>query len=268
MTIKKNTLPIIGQFILIGLMNVLLFAQSSSAKNIHRDYYALKIYTLKNAAQQARVENYLQFAYLPALHRAGIPDVGVFEPVTPDSSQLKIYVFIPFRKFREFENLNRTLTKDATYQAAGKDYIDAPYNDLPYERIQTILLRAFPGMPHPAVPQLTAEKTQRVYELRSYENPTEKYHLNKFKMFNTGDEIGLFKRLGFHAAFYAEVLAGSRMPNLMYMTTFNNKQDRDNHWKIFSSDPYWKKLSGMAIYQNNVSRAEITFLHPTSFSDF
>jgi hypothetical protein len=31
--------------------------------------------------------------------------------------------------------------------------------------------------------------------------------------------------------FYAEVLSGLRMPNLMYMTSFENKEDRDAHWK-------------------------------------
>ena len=32
------------------------------------------------------------------------------------------------------------------------------------------------------------------------------------------------------------------MPNLMYMTSFENKAARDEHWKTFGSDPEWKKL--------------------------
>jgi hypothetical protein len=87
-------------------------------------------------------------------------------------------------------------------------------------------------------------------------------------MFNDGNEVALFKRLGFNAVFYAEVLAGSHMPNLMYMTTFNDKADRDRHWTAFSSDPEWKTLVATPEYQHNVSKADILFLHPTVYSDF
>jgi hypothetical protein len=122
-------------------------------------------------------------------------------------------------------------------------------------------------MPQLEVPKHSTPVNERIYELRSYEGHTEKIFKNKVKMFNDGDEVGLFKRLGFNAVFYAEVIAGSRMPNLMYMTTFPNKASRDDHWKAFSSDPQWKTLSGMSEYKNNVSKIDIYFLHPTDYSD-
>ncbi len=87
-------------------------------------------------------------------------------------------------------------------------------------------------------------------------------------MFNEGDEIGLFERLNFNAIFYGEVIAGSKMPNLMYMTSFDNMQERDEHWKKFSADPYWKKLSSLPEYQQNVSHIDINFLRPLDFSDY
>ena len=86
-------------------------------------------------------------------------------------------------------------------------------------------------------------------------------------MFNEGGEIGIFKKLNFNAIFYGEVIAGGRMPNLMYMTSFENREDRSAHWKTFSSDPDWKKLSGIQEYKNNVSKIDITFLRPTEYSD-
>ena len=117
-------------------------------------------------------------------------------------------------------------------------------------------------------PALSNPLSERIYELRSYEGPTEKRYENKVKMFNDGDEIGLFKRLNFNAVFYGEVLAGSHMPNLMYMTTFENKQDRDEHWKAFSADPQWAKLKVDPQYQNNVSKNVQIFLRPTEYSDY
>ncbi|RYE91937.1 MAG: NIPSNAP family containing protein, partial [Oxalobacteraceae bacterium] len=47
-----------------------------------REFYQLKIYHVRDANQKNRLETYLQKAYLPALHRAGIKQVGVFEPTT------------------------------------------------------------------------------------------------------------------------------------------------------------------------------------------
>jgi hypothetical protein len=115
---------------------------------------------------------------------------------------------------------------------------------------------------------LTSAKNERVYELRSYESATEDLYRNKVEMFNEGGEITLFKRLNFNAVFYAEVISGKRMPNLMYMTTFDNMQSRDAHWKTFVDDPEWKKLSTMPNYQHNVSKADIMLLKPESYSDY
>ncbi|MGF2413297.1 MAG: NIPSNAP family protein, partial [Ferruginibacter sp.] len=103
---------------------------------------------------------------------------------------------------------------------------------------------------------------------RSYESATEKIFANKVHMFNEGNEIDIFKRINANAVFYSEVIAGSHMPNLMYMTCYENKADRDAHWKNFGSDPAWKKLSAMPEYQHNVSHIDITFLQPLEYSDF
>ena len=233
-----------------------------------REYYELRTYRFKSAGQQERVEAYLQKALLPALHRLGIKKVGVFKPVETDSTYgKKLIVFIPFRTLDEFDKLTDKLAKDKQYLADGSDYIDAPYDNPPYSRIETTVLKAFTGMPVSAVPNLKAPVNERVYELRSYEGHTEKIYRNKVKMFNDGDEVGLFKRLGFNAVFYAEVLAGSTQPNLMYMTTFDSQASRDEHWKAFGQDPQWTKLVAMPEYQHNVSKNVTLFFRPTSYSD-
>ena len=49
------------------------------------------------------MDAYLKDAYLPALHRAGIPVVGVFKPVEADTAFGKlVYVFIPFKTVDQF----------------------------------------------------------------------------------------------------------------------------------------------------------------------
>jgi hypothetical protein len=250
-------------------LSIILMASLNAHANAPaRDYYQLKIYHYKSKAQETRLEHYLQQAYVPAIHRAGIKNVGIFKPVTQQDTDRRIYVFTPFSSLDKLAGIEQLLQTDAKYLADGKDYIDADYKNAPYTRIESIILQAFPGMPSTAVPNLTAAKAERVYELRSYESATEKYNFNKVRMFNVGDEIGLFKRLNFNAVFYSEVISGSRMPNLMYMTTFNNKADRDKHWDAFGNDAQWKTLTAKDEYKNNVSHADIIFLRPTEYSDF
>ena len=255
--------------LLFSLLLAVLVPQISKAA-AKFDFYQIKIYHLKTAEQENRVDQFLKEAYLPALHRAGISSVGVFKPII-DASKIAeeklIYVLIPFASRDDFFKLDAKLSKDQKYQQDGADYLEAKHNNPPYSRMETILLNAFEKNPRFGLPNLNGAKKDRVYELRSYEGPTEKIAANKIRMFNSGDEVGLFKRLGFNAVFYAQVVSGGSMPNLMYMTTFENRADRDKHWDAFGKDDYWKKLSAMPEYQNNVSKGNTWFLYPTDYSD-
>ncbi len=249
----------------------LVFVSLSAAGKKQKDFYQIKVYTLKDNAQVLAVDQYLKNAYLPALHRAGINKVGVFKPIANDTAQVKkIFVFIPFSSIKKWQSLQEELDKDAAYQTAAKDYTDASADKKPFERIESILLEAFPMHAQFELPGLKNPLAERVYELRSYESPTEHLHKTKVKMFNEGGEIALFKKLGFNAVFYARVLSGSKMPNLMYMTTFENREDRDAHWKSFGSSPEWKRLSAIPEYENkvSVSRNDSILMHPADYSDF
>lgn len=252
----------------IGLLLFLVSVSVSFTQAAEKNYYQLKIYHFKTTAQEERIDRYLEQAYLPALHRTGIKNVGVFKPIQQDTADKRIYVLIPYKSFHQLEITEEKVLNDPQVVATGSDYLNALYTDIPYNRMETIILKAFPKMLSPMVPNLTANKADRVYELRSYEGPTENYYKRKVKMFNEGNEVALFKRLNFNAVFYAEVLAGSRMPNLMYMTTFNSKQDRDQHWDTFKQDPEWIALSAKPEYLHTVSKADILFLHPADYSDF
>jgi hypothetical protein len=178
-----------------------------------------------------------------------------------------MYVLMPLRSLNQLTELTGKLDADKEYQQAGKDYIDAVYKEPSYTRMESIILQAFSMAPQLQVPALQSPKAERVYELRSYESATEKIYRNKVQMFNEGGEVALFKRLGFNAVFYAEVIAGAHKPNLMYMTSFENKTARDAHWKEFGAAPEWKRLSALPEYQHNVSHIDITFLRPAEYSE-
>lgn len=239
-----------------------------SFKTPEREFYEIRIYHLKNDAQVSRLDAFLKDAYLPALHRAGLKNIGVFKPIDLDTADRRVYLLVPFKTLSDLVSVQDALSKDKQYLSSGAEYIDTKHDNPAFARIESIILQAFSHNPKLQLPELKSARGERVYELRSYEGHSEKIFRNKVHMFNEGGEVALFKRLGFNAVFYGEVLAGSRMPNLMYMTTFENKASRDEHWKTFGADPEWKKLSSMPEYQNNVSKIDIFFLRPTEYSDY
>lgn len=248
---------------------VILFAILINSVHVqNKDIYLIKTYLMNTEQQMKTTENFLKDAYLPALKRLGIKSVGVFKPKTIDSDSIKkVMLLIPFSSLEQFSNLDNQLSKDNAYLTAGAPYLKAPHDNKAYLRIESILMEAFNGRKNITLPSLNNSRKDRVYELRSYEGHTEAILENKIDMFHDG-EFELFDKLDFNAVFYAKVISGPKMPNMMYMTTFENQTKRDELWKAFFASSEWKELSGNPLYKNNVSKSEITFLTPTEYSDY
>ncbi len=255
----------------IFLFTFLIFIQAiiiaQPAAKEKSSFFELSIYHFADAAQQQVTEDFLQHRYIPFLHQSGINSIGVFKPVGDDTATVKkIYVLVPYTSLLKFEEIKKQ--KPQPFIEKGKAYVTAPHDKPAFTRIESMLLKAFAYMPSLSKPLLTAPREERIYELRSYESASETIFQNKVEMFNEGGEIALFKRLGFNAVFYSEALVGPRMPNLVYMVTFNNMQEREEHWKSFGADAEWKTLSAKPQYQNNVSKIDNYFLRPTAYSDY
>ena len=253
---------------IILLANMAFFSFISNAQK-SKEFYQVTLYHFTSSEQEHSIDTYLKDAYLPALRKKGIKNIGVFKPLSNDTSvDKKIYMLIPLKTLHQIVDIAEQLSKDKQFLQDGKEYLDAAFKNPPYTRMENIIIKAFPLAPMMNIPKLTGPTQERIYELRSYEGPTENLYMNKVQMFNQGGEISLFKRLNFNAIFYGGVIAGSRMPNLMYMTSFENMADRDTHWKTFGADPEWKKLSALPEYQNNVSRNETILMHATDYSEY
>lgn len=251
------------------LMSTLLISQFALCAKDMQEFYQIKIYHLKSNDQLHMVDEYLQSVYLPALHRAGIKQVGVFKPIANDTAAAKfIYVLIPFSSAEAWKKISERIEQDADYKSAAKNFVEAASTNVPYERVESILLEAFSGQPHLVLPP--SKNAERVFELRSYESPTEHLYEKKVAMFNTGGEIQIFNRLGFNPIFYARVISGSHMPNFMYMPIFESVEKRDAQWKVFGDDAQWKDISTRPENENKVSVSHIDsiLMHSTDYSDF
>lgn len=244
-----------------------LLSEAAENKVEHKkaspEFYELRVYSLKNAAQQKLVEDYFQNAAIPALNKLGSKNIGVFTEQKPEG-QTKLYVIIPFHSVKAFMDVTDKLSTDAAYQQAGAAYLAAPAKEPAYERIQSTLLKAFAKMPRLEVP----EKKERMFELRRYESSGEAAGKKKIEMFNDLGEIQIFKKVGLTPVFFGETLIGEMRPNLTYMLTFDDMAEHDKNWKAFGSDPDWQRIRTIPEYADAkiVSRITRTFLVPTSFS--
>ena len=257
-----NTAP--TRLLFIFLLNLIFFSGFAQ-----KEIYELRIYKMKTAGQIKAIDNYLENAYLPALHRIGIKQIGVFKPISNDTSALKeIIVIVPYISLDVWHRTSSVLASDQVYTDNAKAFMDADTDSYPYLRMESTLMEAFPDQMK-LIPTTLKMTPGAVYEMRSYESPSEELHRVKVDMFNDGGEITLFKRLDFQSVFYADVISGCHMPNLVYMVVFENAAAHDAHWKAFGDSKEWKTISTDPKYRNKISVSHIDsiLMHRTSYSD-
>jgi NIPSNAP len=237
-----------------------------SAEATGRQYYELRRYHLVSGPQQKLTSSFLAEALIPALNKLDMKPIGVFDLYLGPESPA-VYVLIPSDSLETLAIAESRLAQDEEYQRAGEAFLKAPAKEPPFERMESSLMIAFEGYPKLTVPPVTAQHGSRVFQLRTYESPTNHDHRVKVEMFNSG-EYDAFKRAGFWSVFYGDTLVGPRLPNLTYMISFPDLDELNAKWKAFSADAGWKKLSGSSKfnYEPIVSNISNLVLNPTSFS--
>ncbi|MGO8734928.1 MAG: NIPSNAP family protein [Terriglobia bacterium] len=243
-----------------------LLGSPGAAAGESREYYELRRYHLRRGPQVKLVHDFFREALVPALNRLGISPVGVFEvEIGPESPG--VYVLIPSVSLEILLSLESRLYRDADYLKAGAAFLNAPAEQPAYVRMESSLMVAFEGMPRLRVLQATGEHRSRMFELRTYESPSDQDHVRKVEMFNSG-EFDVFEKAGFWQIFYGDTLIGSRLPNLTYMLGFEDLADRTTKWNAFRSAPEWKKLSTSPRYafEEIVSNITNIVLSPAPFS--
>ncbi|MBN1505932.1 MAG: NIPSNAP family protein [Sedimentisphaerales bacterium] len=208
-----------------------------------RTYYELRRYEIETPEQKAGFDKFLGEAAIPALNRLGIKPVGVFYP---EKDLSPIYVLLPHTSLASVAMLTQKLSEDQEFLQAGAAFVDAPADKPAYKNLETQLMLAFESLPQIETP---VTDPGRIFQLRTYESPSEKTRLKKIEMFNTA-EIDIFRKVGLHPVFFGQTLAGTKMPNLTYMLAFKDAQEQQENWRKFGSDPEWKQLSAMPEYMD------------------
>jgi hypothetical protein len=211
-----------------------------------REYYHLRRYELKSGPQSKITEQFFAEGLIPAVNRMGMGTVGAFRlDVGPETPQF--YLLIPGSSAETLATLDLQLAKDEEFLKAAAPYWNATAAAPAFQRIETSLLIAFEGWPKITPPVSAATKGKRIFQLRTYESPSNLEHIRKVEMFHSG-EFEYFQRSGCHPVFFGDTLFGTRIPCLTYMLSFPDQAALDEGWDKFRNDPDWKKLSANPRY--------------------
>jgi hypothetical protein len=228
--------------------------------------YEIRTIHLRNTQdnQRAKLVDFLEHAAVPAFGRAGIAPCAYFTGMIAEETPF-VMTIASYPSMGAMEQQRAKLSADVEYKKALTAYNGAP--GLNYERIDSVLGRAFPSFPEMVVPSDAKGRPGRIFELRRYESNNATTLATKIKMFGAG-EIGIFQRLGMRPIFFAETIVGARMPNLIYMLSYDDLASREKLWKAFGADPEWQKLRATPGWSDAdiVSNISVSLLQPLPFS--
>jgi hypothetical protein len=240
--------------------------KADAAASSNREYYELWKYRLFSGPQVKLTEDYVAHALIPALNRLGLTPIGAFSlTIGPETPTL--YVLIPGTNLQTLATTDLQLVDDAEFMKAAEPFWNASAAQPAFIRVESSLLAAFPGWPKLTPPPASARQGKGIFQLRTYESPSNQDHVRKVEMFHHG-EFEIFARAGFGQVFYGDALIGPRLPHLTYMLTFSDLADMDAKWQKFGADPEWVKLrtSERYAFEQIVSNIENLVLTPTAFS--
>lgn len=231
-----------------------------------REYYEIRKYHLQTGPQTKLTDSYVANALIPALNRLGIAPVGAFN-LTFGTETPTLYLLLPSSNVETLVTAELRLAKDEVFMKAADPFWNAPATAPAFQRVESSLHIAFEGHPKLTVPAGAATHGKRIFQLRTYESPSNAAHVRKVEMFHHG-EFEIFQNAGCGPVFYSDTLIGARLPNLTYMLSFADLNELTERWKVFGADPAWVKLKNSPRYnfEEIVSNISNLVLTPTAFS--
>lgn len=224
------------------------------------EIYELRTYEIDFFKPKEVLHNYLQNAFIPALNRQGIKDVGVFEEFGESLPQ-KIYLLIAYKDMTAFSNRDAALDKDAEYIKEAAAYMEAGPEEIPFKRMSSSLIRASTVFTNLVKPS----EESSLFELRIYEAFSEDALRRKVKMFND-HEFQIFEDVDLPMVFFGANISGDQMPCLTYLLAFKDMEAHKKAWSQFGPHPEWQRIVKLEEYANTVSLITRIFLKPVDYS--
>ncbi len=231
-----------------------LASLGSAADPSDNQVIELRTYTLVDAAAETKLDEYLEKALIPALERQGLGPIGAFDQAGElTDGSIQVMLLVPGASVDAVTGASAKLAADKEFQSAAENYMSTPAGEPLIKRIRSELLLSFNCWPKVTVPAQKKDGKPTLFEMRIYESPTEKMGELKVEMFNSG-EVPIFLDCKIAPVFMGQALVGDLMPNLTYMTVYDDNESRTAAWKAFSQHQDWQVLKAVEKYKGTVSK--------------
>jgi len=244
---------VIALFIVLSCVNS---SETSISEDV-KEIYEWRIYTL--TGDGIELDNYLKDMLIPAYNRKGVK-VGAFKPYDQEEQETRHVVFI-YPDICTYRKVCVELWDDTDFRNAAQGFFDATAPNPLYSNFETFLSEAFASIPVHRTP----ESDRTLFEIRIYWSPNEEANKRKVKMFDV-DEIDIFDDCGINSVLYGDILAGPRMPALMYLTWYKDEATRTEAWSKFGTHPDWQRIRRLPEYANTATNNTSKFLSPMPYS--
>ncbi|MDR1886888.1 MAG: NIPSNAP family protein [Prevotellaceae bacterium] len=224
-----------------------------------KEIYEWRIYSLNDDGNA--LDDFFKTTLIPAYNRKGV-SVGAFTSYKEEEVKLRYLLFV-YRDIASFHKIKKEIWQDTVFGKAAQPFFDATAPNPVYSNFETFLCEAFDKIPQMRIP----DKSRTLFELRTYHSPNEEANQRKIKMFNV-DEIDIFDKTGINSVCYGEVLAGSRMPALIYLTWYKDETTRNEAWSAFVGHQDWARIKDMPEYAYTATNNRSKLLSPLPYSQF
>lgn len=252
---RRNFIKAAGLMATVPAIESIASVQSSLAKE--KEIYEWRIYTL--TGNGAELDAFYKDSLIPAYNSFRIK-VGAFTLYKKENEEKRFYMFI-YPNISTYKMVKKELWKNETFRKAAQPFYDSSAVNPVYKEFETFLCEAFDKIPQ----LLTPDRDRTLFEFRNYKSPNEEANQRKVRMFNV-DEIAIFDKVGINSVCYGEVLAGPRMPSLIYLTWYKDIDTRNLAWKKFVEHPDWLRIKGLPEYANTATDNKNILLSPLYYS--
>lgn len=224
-----------------------------------KEIYEWRVYTLVGDGNV--LDAFFEDTLIPVFNRNNVR-VGAFELYKlqeEDKEQRCLLLIYP--DIATYLNVKKAIWNDPNFRQKAQTFYDTTASNPVYSNFESYLCEAFDKIPVHRKP----DPDRTLFEIRIYHSPNEEANRRKVQMFNKG-EIDLFDQVGINSVFYGEILAGSRMPALLYLTWYKDEETRSKAWKQFGSHPDWKKMSALPEYAYTATNNQSILLSPLPYS--
>lgn len=231
------------------------------------EVYEFRIYHMQSVEHAQKWDDWMNAGGVKEFKNAGAFKVGVFKAKSMEGDEdNRRFLVVAYPSMAEVGKPEAESGVEPTGDEASEAFLSPGAKDPVFERVETSLLTAFPGFPKLQDPDGEGAG-DRFFEIRTYENPSERAAALKVEMFGKGGEIAIFDSVGLNSVFYGSARIAGNLPQLTYMVAHENEAAMDKAWEGFRTSPDWDKLKKNPRYKGTVSKIHKFFMETLPCSE-